>query len=85
MRYPLFIYKGQKFETETELELKNYRYYDIVSYIIWTKYLPEGYENSAKTVQAPKSDFFIIDGPGHNVQYSTPKEFADAVKYVLEK
>lgn len=36
-------------------------------------------------IQAPSSDFLVIDGPGHNLQYSTPKEFADVVKYVLEQ
>ena len=39
----------------------------------------------AQAVQAPSSDFLVINGPGHNLQYSTPREFANAVKYVLEK
>ena len=34
----------------------------------------------AESVQAPSSDFLVINGPGHNLQYSTPKEFAEAVK-----
>ncbi len=38
-----------------------------------------------EAVQAPNSDFLIIDGPGHNLQYSTPKEFTDAVKQCLDK
>lgn len=36
-------------------------------------------------IQAPSSDFLVIDGPGHNLQYSTPKESVDVVKYVLEQ
>ena len=39
----------------------------------------------AQVIQAPNSDFLVIDGPGHNLQYSTPMEFADVVKYVLEQ
>ena len=39
----------------------------------------------AQVIQAPNFDFLVIDGPGHNLQYSTPKEFADVVKYVLEQ
>lgn len=38
-----------------------------------------------ENVKAPSSDFLVIDGPGHNLQYSVPKEFAVAVKCVLEK
>jgi pimeloyl-ACP methyl ester carboxylesterase len=34
-------------------------------------------------VQAVDSDFIVINGPGHNLQYSTPKEFADVVKGAL--
>ena len=43
------------------------------------------YIGAAQVIQAPNSDFLVIDGPGHNLQYSTPKEFADVVKYVLEQ
>ena len=43
------------------------------------------YIGAAQVIQAPNSDFFVIDGPGHNLQYLTPKEFADVVKYVLEQ
>ena len=39
----------------------------------------------AQVIQAPNSDFRVIDGPGHNLQYSTPMEFADVVKYVLDR
>lgn len=43
------------------------------------------YIGAAQVIHAPNSDFLVIDGPGHNLQYSTPKEFADVVKYVLEQ
>ncbi len=43
------------------------------------------YIGAAQVIQAPNSDFLVIDGPGHNLQYSTPMEFADVVKYVLEQ
>lgn len=40
--------------------------------------------SKAQVIQALSSDFLVIDGTGHNLQYSTPREFADVVKYVLE-
>ena len=43
------------------------------------------YIGAAQVIQAPNSDFLVIDGPGHNLQYSTPMEFADVVTYVLEQ
>ena len=43
------------------------------------------YIGAAQVIQAPNSDFRVIDGPGHNLQYSTPMEFADVVKYVFEQ
>lgn len=36
-------------------------------------------------ITAPDSCYEIIDGPGHNLQYSRPRKFAEIVKKVLER
>lgn len=37
----------------------------------------------SQSIEAPDSSFEVINGPGHNLQYSSPKEFAEVVKKVL--
>ncbi len=45
--------------------------------IIWAKHQPKDYFNA---VTAPKKDITLIEGCGHNVQYSLPEDFAKVVK-----
>lgn len=39
----------------------------------------------AEAVSAPDMQMELIEGCGHNVQYSSPEEFADAVRKVLQR